>query len=155
MSAPLKVKIEKSGAYVLSFGFELTGPLRKLSDYRRIFRRIRHPLFNPADGATWLDLKDALQSSSQELKKMPSEFRDRNRLYHLEEAFPAWIGRELDVQKSIREWYLTSTVPSENNGHDEFLVRLFVRKNSMLTVKGRKGFMTIKILRMPRTPLYG
>lgn len=89
-------------------------------------------------------MQTVLQTSG--LEPMPDKFTINGNQVNLSDLLPPWVPSISpdEMKGRIREYYLNRAVPSQ--GHDEFLVRLFVRKNHLLTGKARAGLRTIKIL---------
>jgi hypothetical protein len=131
----------RRGEYVLTVGLDLTGKLKEGKEL------------------TFPQVREAIQSSSllgnQRLQTMPVSLPpvdkdDSTKLheqYSIDSLRPPWLWN-LDINEYEKllesEYFLKSAVgPSM---HDELLYRNLVRKASLLTEKGRRGLVTIKLL---------
>ncbi|MEM3829178.1 MAG: hypothetical protein QXP36_08200 [Conexivisphaerales archaeon] len=141
MSEQLENVKDGLGAYVFSIGFDLFGP----EDKRRKKGEIKFGDIFSEDGKP--------SKGQIEIMRMPQKIK-----------FPNQNGgdEELDIKKLfsdglfeypddvndyIWEYILKNIVKSAENKNrfDEMLLRLFVRKNNLLTDKEKEGFIHIKI----------
>ncbi|QQG48237.1 MAG: hypothetical protein HY247_05620 [archaeon] len=82
-------------------------------------------------------------------KKMSESFKVGDRTVTLEEVAPDWARRvsRRRYAGEIREYATGSSIDA--SGHDELLARMFFRKTTLLTTKGRRGLRTIKLREIP------
>ncbi|MEM3592956.1 MAG: hypothetical protein QXO19_03805 [Candidatus Aenigmatarchaeota archaeon] len=141
MSEQLENVKDGLGAYVFSIGFDLFGP----EDKRRKRGEIKFGDIFSEDGKP--------SKGQIEIIRMPQKIKffkqsGGNEELDIKELFPnSLLGYPHDVNEYIWEYILKNIVKSaeDKDIFDEMLLRLFVRKNYLLTDKEKEGFIHVKI----------
>jgi|GEM_PF-6437592 len=131
----------RRGEYVLTIALDLSGNLKEGKELS--FKQVREAIENSG------------RRSNQELKVMSVDLpkldegniAKANGMCSIDSLRPPWLPDfRIDEYKKLleSEYFMEGAVGSSK--HDELLYRNLVRKSSLLTEKGRRGLVTIKLL---------